>query len=204
MSFESFKEYNGKAEEHRGSTEFRKAGDYYTLAGYEALGAGKVTTAPFERGEVDTARGLRSLLEATVCYRTARNGTRAQNRAQQGISVCRDLQDSVIKYDVQRALMNEYVGDFRLVGGLEGFDDAYKVAKETYTSTQNSIGWQADPAFELNMSFFLSLSKATGHDIDSVQKARITAESLTDRVEYKRKYFPDIIENVVRESCWTI
>lgn len=158
MTFESFERYSDKASKYRDSSEFESAGNYYTLAGYEALSAGEATRAPFERGEVNTARGLRSLLEATSCYRIAGKRKRAQNRAEQGILVCRDLQEHVIDYNAQRALMNEYIGDFRLLGGLDGFDDAYKKARETYASTENPIGWQADPAFELNMSFFFSLS----------------------------------------------
>lgn len=203
MSFEEFKRYRETAIEHRECTEFVKAGDYYTLAGFEALGAGKFTVAPFEHGESNTARGLRSLLEATVCYRTVNDKKRAQSHARQGISICRDIQEYVVKYDVQKALMNEYVGDFRLIGNLDGFTDAYKEAGKTYRSVENPIGWQAEPSFELNISFFLSLCQATNHDISNSQKALITAESLTERIKYKQKHYPDIIERVVCESCWT-
>lgn len=203
MSFESFERYQEKANKHRSCTEFVKAGDYYTLAGFEALGAGKFTIAPFERGEANTARGLRSLLEATVCYRTANDRTRAQSRAKQGISICREVQEYVVKYDAQQALMNEHVGDFRLAGGLEGFADAYNEAEKTYRTVDNPIGWQADPSFELNISFFLTLCQATNHDIRNSQKSLITSESLTERIGYKQKYFPNIIERVVCESYWT-
>ncbi|MFC7079371.1 hypothetical protein [Halorussus caseinilyticus] len=190
------------ANQHRRAGRFSEAGDDYTLAAYHRLGEGQVTREPLEDGQTDVARGLCNLLSAVVCYRLGGEPERAANRAEQGELIATDIREYVAAYEPQRGLMDEYVGDFRLLGGLPEFDGAYRDAQAVYADTSNQIGWQAEPEFEVNMTLFLELARAADHDIERTKKAAIKTESLVERIRYKRDAFPGIVADVVEAGDW--
>lgn len=200
MTFERFVEHRDKAEEAQTQGAFESAANNFTLAAYEILGSSNCTTAPLEDDSTKVGRGLCSLLSSAVCYRRAGVEDRCRNRCHQGILVCEDIEDHVAAYAPQKGLMNEYIGDYRLIGDLGNHEAAYENARTIYEETDNHIGWQAEPEFELNMTFFLELAKSADVDIDRTTKASIKAESLVDRIEFKRDRFPAILETVVTDS----
>ena len=191
-----------EAKKQRSNGNFTDAGNCYTLAACESLSSGQATIRPLEDGQVDTSRGLCNLLSAVVCYRLGDEIGRAKNRAEQGVLVATDIREYVVAHEPQRGLMEEYIGDFRLLSGQEGFDDAYQAAQAVYAETENHIGWQAEPEFELNMTVFLELARAANHSIGREKEESIRAESLVERIKYKQEYFPAILKEVIIAGSW--
>jgi hypothetical protein len=198
MTLEAFATYQEQAEAARKVGNNSEAGDYYTLACHEALGRSEYVIPPFEDGAVYAAWGLKSLLFASLCYRRAGAMDRCQNRCQHGILICEEIRDITVKSEAQRGMMNEYIGDFRHLGTIEGATDAYNAAYEQYQAFDDvfdSVEWQAEPEFELNMTFFLQFVDAVGHEIDRRTKDEIR-ELLVARIEYKREHFADLVARI--------
>lgn len=194
MTFEEYKTYKEKAIENKAAKEFEEAGDRFTLAMHAILAESEYVTKPFEDDSLNSARGLRCLLSAALYYRVGENLDRCRNRCKQGILLTEDLRDHVVTHDPQRGLMYEYIGDFRVIGNLEGWRVAYDTASDYYAECRNPIQWQAEPEFELNISFLLDLAEEGGIAVSRKQKNEISAESLTKRIAYKRENFPTIVD----------
>jgi hypothetical protein len=72
----------------------------------------------------------------------------------------------------------------------------------TSIDIDNPIHWQAEPAFQVLMTEFLSMAKAARHDIHRMEKPSIKAESLVNRIAYKRERFPGIVESLFTIDKW--
>lgn len=142
-------------------------------------------------------------MAATICYRIAEAGERSQNRAEQGILIAKDLKEHIVKHDVQRGLMDEYVGDLLVLSGMDGVENAYSAANERYARTNKDSSWQAEPEFEMNIAFVLELARATNQDIGDEERKALTSGELASRPRYKQSHFSKIIEQVVDQESWT-
>lgn len=182
--------------------EFAAAGDYFTLAAYGAAAEGEITIPPLEVHQTDSAYSLKYYLQSALCYRRAGLAQRARNRGSQLILVAKDLRDSVVKYDAQRGLMEEIIGDVNVVLG-DGPDEHYDRAFDYYsefTEPLDKVKWQAEPEFGQVIDFFREACDAAGHDISREEKNKLTAEDLEYRITYKKAHFPDVVGSLVAES----
>lgn len=200
MSFEDYQQYRDAAEESRRSGEFTKAGHQYTAAGYEILGHAEYAQEPFERGQVDATYGLISLISATLCYRLAGNLARCRVRKEQGILLAEELRDHVVRYDAQRGVMNEYMGDFELICDAGDWRSAYDEADTFYRIVENEIGWRAEPEFEMNLGFMLEVASQADYGIDRRTKDDLKTSDLEDRTAFKREHYSDIISKLVADE----
>lgn len=203
MVFEGYRDYKNEAKQCRERAEYLEAAHCYTAAANEILGTANYATGKLETGQVDTARGLRIVLAAALCYRLAGASERSRIRCRQGILLCEELRDHVVAYDAQKGVMDEYIGDFKTIGNFGTPADDYRAAQERYEEVTNPIQWQAEPEFEMNLTFMLDLLDATEKALERQQKREITAESLMARIEYKLDEFDDIVETVVASGSWT-
>ncbi|WP_141551650.1 hypothetical protein [Natrinema sp. CBA1119] len=142
------------------------------------------------------------MLAAALCYRLAETIKRCRMRCSQGILLAEEIRDYTAAYEPQQGIMWEYIGDFRVIADRQDWTDAYDMAASYYEGCDNVIGWIAEPEFEINMSFMLTVSDAVEHGIDQQTKSEITARSLERRIEYKRKHFQEIISQVVSQEEW--
>lgn len=203
MSFDSYREYRERASECRANGAFDQAGHYYTAAAHEALGHANYASESLDHGQVNTARGLRSTLAAALCYRLAETIERCRIRCSQGILLAEEIRDYTATYEPQQGIMWEYIGDFRVIADRQDWMDAYDMAASYYEDCNNVIGWLAEPEFETNMAFMLTVADAVEYDIDRQTKSEITASSLDRRIAYKREHFKKIISKVVSRGEWT-
>jgi hypothetical protein len=112
----------------------QRAGDEFTRAAWLSLADPRPDAglSPFDtddRGWV--GEGLRWLVVAAVAYRVAGRDGRASRRGVEGIAVARDLQGA-LSAPAQRACLDEFVADFRVVAGMDGAEDAYRDAEDAY------------------------------------------------------------------------
>jgi len=185
------------AEEVRSNQDFTQAAGLFTSLSHHYFGDSKIRIKPLDENQVEATLGLRNLMSAVTCYRLGQEKTRARNLAEQGILVAEDIREHVATFDAQRALMKEYIGDLRVIADLNRAEDAYRIAHAEYTDIDNPIHWQAEPAFQVLMTEFLSMAKAAGHDIPRMEKPNVKAESLANRIAYKREHFPEIVESLL-------
>jgi hypothetical protein len=190
------------AEEYRSNQEHIQAAGSFISLSYLYFGNSKINMGTLDENQVEAAQGLRNLMSGVTCYRLGQSTTRAQNLAEQGILIAEDVRDHVATFDAQRALMKEYIGDLRVIADLDGADGAYQTAHDEYAEIDNPIHWQAEPAFQVLMTEFLSMTKAAGHDIPRMEKPSIKSESLVDRITYKRERFPEIVESLLTIEEW--
>lgn len=182
--------------------EFAAAGDYFTLAAYEAAAEGEVTIPPLEANQTDSAYSLNYYLQSTLCYRRAGLPQRARNRGSQLVHVAEDLRDSVVKYDAQRGLMEEIIGDVNVILGDapgEHYDRALGYYSG-FTEVFDMVKWQAEPEFEQVAYFFLEACDAAGHDVSREEKKKLRVEDLEYRITYKQAHFRDVVDSLVPES----
>lgn len=200
MSFEDYQQYRNAAEETRKSGEFTEAGHEYTAAAYEILGHANYAQEPFERGQVDTTSGLISLLSATLCYRLGGDLARSRVRSEQGILLVEELRDHVVRYDAQRGVMYEYIGDFELISDTGDWRVAYDEADTYYRDVENVIGWRAEPEFEMNLGFMFELASEANSSIDRETKDDLKTSDLERRTAYKRNHYPEIISKRITSA----
>lgn len=196
-----YKQWN-KARDARQRGEYLEAANSFTVAAHERLGSCEYVQKPFERAAPNVSFALYSLLAAGVCYRLESEFERCENRCRHGVLYCEELRDRVVSYDAQQGIMDEYIGDFQTVGEFGAPTDSYSSALARYEEISNPIQWQAEPEFELNMTFLLDLSDSTNETIDRATKRKITTESLLDRIEYKISNFAEIVSRVAEQGEW--
>lgn len=191
------------AKQYRQDREYSEAANSYTLAVHERFADCEYVREPFERAAPTVAFGLYSQLAAGICYRIVGEETRCMNRCRQGILLCEELRDHVVSYEAQKGVMDEYIGDFKTIGNFGTPADDYQAARKRYEGVTNPIQWQAEPEFEMNLTFMLDLLDATGKSLERQHKREITAESLMTRIEYKMDEFDEIVETIVASGSWT-
>lgn len=202
MTIDEYGVFEDAADGHRRNRDNVAAGNNYSLAAHHAFALSKYLLEPKEGNNAYFSLGLQSLLSAALCYRLGDDIDRSRNRCEQGQLICEDRRDHVVEHEVQKALMNEIIGDFQMIGQMGEWEDFYDDAESTYLSVENPISWQAESEFEATMAFFLRVLKASDHHIDSKQRAKVQHESLTERIRYKRENFPRSIRTVLEKGAW--
>lgn len=202
MSFSYYSRYDTAARQLATRESFEEAAHAFTSAAHEILGKSNYASGALEHSQVDTARGLRALLSATLCYTLASNTERARVRATQGISLANEIRDHVATYDPQRGLMWEYAGDYKVLAGMDSWPECYDSALEHYVECDNVLGWVAEPEFEINTTFLLEIAAACGYQIDRQTKQQLIATSLERRIEFKRDHMQHLVEAVVTGGRW--
>lgn len=200
------REYATAGREHRSSRRFSEAGDQYTFAAYAGLA----------RSEFADVTKLSSavywLLCSGLCYRLSGNLDRARNRCRQGILIAEDLRSNAFRDDALRDLRNEeealaglsyeYVGDFRLLGDIEGHSDSYERAEKYYDRVENHLAWNSELEFTEPMLFVANLIEYLEYPVDPDRIDAALNTSLHARLEIKRSVFPDVIERVCEAGHW--
>lgn len=195
MTSEKSHEYKKEAEGFLSTHEFLKAGDRFSLSAYEGMGERKYSA-------FWTAESLRMLLMAGVCYWAGEEERRRKNRCEQGVLITEDLREYETRYDAEVGVMHEFEGDFKLIGGLGGWEKSYDNACETYSKCENPLGWNSDPPFSSNIKFLKDLARASGEEVDlgSSLWQEIINTSFTARIEYKRKNLQKLIKKIAEDG----
>lgn len=178
--------------------EYAAAGERLTLAGYETLGDEGLD--PGIPGF--SARGFELLYRAALAFRVAGEDARAANRSRQGIAIVEDYRDHVYRHDMSRAIATEFVGDFRVVAGRDGYGEAYERAADLYRTGEcdSVLGWWSEPISECANGTFYRTLKRTGGDRKDVSLTRgrpDDREWLAARPEIKREQLPSLVGRLV-------
>lgn len=197
MSREKRLEYSNQADEHRSQSEFETAGDYYSWAGFEGLGESELSREGAGQFAVSDAIGC--MQRAALCYRLADDLERCQLRCRQGIVVAEELRKCVFDEDPEKGLADEYEGDFRVIGDLPGYEDAYMSAGRHYESVPYNSGWEGETEFVTNYELFDELIQATDHEVPAYLDLEF---GFPQRIAYKNAEFPTIVQELLDQGTW--
>ncbi|MFC4357954.1 hypothetical protein ACFO0N_08335 [Halobium salinum] len=208
------------ADEHRNAAvealagrDPERAGDEYTRTAWATLATPRADVGPFdadERGWVGV--GLGALVVSAVCYRVAGRDARATHRGVEGVAVARDLRHA-LEHPVQRACLREFVADFRVVGGLDGVQEAYAAAAEAYEHAADSLDgddpqrWATTPLFEAAAAPIKQVARGPANGEIAVAWEDLHGPDpsapgafLARRATYKRQRFPSLLARVVDDG----
>ncbi len=209
---------DGDADAHRSTAvealadrSYETAGDEYTRAAWATLAAPRPGLGPFDGDEKGwVGGGLERFAAAALAYRVADRTDRASRRAAEGIAVARDLKTG-LDHPAQRACLDEFVGDFRVVGGMGGVDDAYATATDAYEAAGESIDdprkWGTTPLFEAATAGIKQAARSSANgeiavewgDLHGSDPAR-PGPFLAARPRYKRRRFATLVERCVDDG----
>jgi len=201
MSCTQYKENKHEAESCVRDDDYVTAGNYYTLCAHSRL------SNQFKDGNrSDTVDliGLSHLLEAGICYLLGNSEERTKNRCRQGVLIAEDLRDYGHGYEAEKGLMWEYIGDYRLFGDFDDYEEAYEKAKTIYEDydRQQSINWNSENEFYDNKRALIRMVKSAGipFDREDYKWTKILYEDLTERVDYKTNNYADILRKVIEKG----
>ena len=139
------------------------------------------------------------MLVSSLCYKLGDMPDRSRNRCRQGILIAEDAKNHEVRHEPEKGILQEFVGDFRVLGELPNADEAYERATEIYESCGNPIGWNGEPLFASNMRFLRDMTKASGRepDYDSQEWQEILNTTFTARIEYKRENLEQMIYQII-------
>lgn len=184
--------------------DWRGAGDAYTRAAHRALGDGDHGGDILDPGSRDRpARGLASLLTASLCYRVAGLENRARYRALTVAPLAMDFRDNV-RTGVARAVCQEFVADAAVLrGATDSASDAYDRAERMYHehAPADPLDASTDPIFEAANRLILHASRNTGLDVewDDLHGSDTGDPSyLAHRATFKRERLPRVVDAVER------
>jgi hypothetical protein len=191
--------------------EYRTAGDEYSRAAWAGLSDPRQGQSPFELGEkgwVGTALG--ALVAGVISYRVAGLEARATRRAVEGVAVARDLRATADR-PVQQACLSEFVGDYRVVGGLDGVAEAYESAATAYESAADSIdspqAWGTTPLFEGATTPLQQLARGQDNGEIAIPWERLHGDDpgdpgafLAHRVQFKRQRYERLLATAVERG----
>lgn len=193
--------YATRAETCIADGEYADAGVHFTFSAYERLGAHGQRTGI----EAWSAFGFMYLLRAALCFRVAGEDERAVNRSRQAIIIAEDYRDHIYEYDMQVAMIQEMIGDFRVVGDLNGYESDYEHAQDIYISGEcdSAFGWENEPISDAVTFGFLWAADNAGVDLN---RRDITGDNpddrewLAHRPTVKQGRFPEIVERLVERD----
>jgi len=204
MAYESARKHKEVANEYRRAEEFSEAGDYFTTAAYAYLG-----DSPPKTG-LGITNAEYCLLQAVVCYRLGDQFSRAVNRSRQGILIAEDVLDRVLAaetpenvYDrARRGALYEFIGDFRVVGDLDGADEAYDAAVEIYEEAGDpTTGYSEQERMRL-MDFLDLVGTAVGEELEASWRTGQHNSTFTEWVAYKRDQLPSVVTELMALGTW--
>jgi len=190
---------------------YEEAGDAYTRAAWRVLADPRPGQGPFDADEKGwVGDGLGALVRSAVCYRVAGRPERATHRGVEGVAVTRDLQDA-LESPVQRACLEEFVGDCKTAAGLDGGAAAYEAAADAY---RDGVGpdtdpqyWGTTPLFEAAAAPLQQVARTTANgeiavpweDLHGSDPGR-AGEFLAHRASFKRQRFGELVARAVDEG----
>ncbi|MFC7046963.1 hypothetical protein ACFQH6_17540 [Halobacteriaceae archaeon GCM10025711] len=203
MTSEQSARYREEAHELRRAGEFEAAGNLYTRAAFEGLGVNEFTLG-------NTSRYLRPLLSAATCYRLAGDERTCRYRCQVGALLAEEIGERLLArstpenaYDnARRGAWFEFVGDFRLLGGLDGADDAYERAKEIYREAGDPETADSEVVHGVLLGYFYDVAAAVGHDTETFNLEVSLRYPFSEWVEYKQAYLPDLLDTLFEQGEW--
>lgn len=195
--------------------EYARAGDAYARAGWRVLSAprSEQDVSPFDADEKGwVGEGLAHLAASAAAYRVAGAPARATDRAVEGVAVARDLRRSYADRSPARAAcFDEFVADFRAVGGLDGAADAYESAADAYGAAAGSVdspqALATTPLFEAAAALLQQLARGQADGEIAVSWSDLHGADpgdpgafLAHRVTYKRQRLPGLVEAAVEDG----
>lgn len=197
------------ADQYRENEKFEDAGDYYGIAGYHSLASSWARVSrsdEIEKGPI--ADSIVDQQYAATCYRLGENSSRCANRCQQAVLLLADLRDRIFNHDAWIGLTYDLEGDFRVIGTLQGSDEAYNKASEYYQKVENNadideiIAWTDELGFDSNFRYLLRVLHALGRGIDDEKYTAIGSHSLVERIEYKEMELPSLLDSLEDSGTW--
>lgn len=189
--------------ERRRSGDFVEAGEQYTAVAHQYFSAW-----PDDRRGKKISQGAYFLLLAGTCYRLGGRTDRATARCEQGVLIAEEWLDRTkdlggsAAYDRARyAAWHEYVGDFRLLGSLDGATEAYERAEQVYLDEGDPPLAHREQEHMWLVEFFEQVRHGAGSDDDEWQQF-LREATLSNWVEYKRDHLPDALNELVSQSAW--
>ena len=208
---QTIREYKTYARTKRRAGDLETAGTYYVAAARGSLM--QFRRLPDDPADPDADQpdpksyqfgfAISDLLVGALCYRLAGSIDRCRRHCEQGDSIVSDLREErVYTSDARIGLLYEIRGDFRLIGELDDFDADYVRAANRYERVENDLGWSMEGGFEDVVQIPLELAESVGMGVDESRRTEIMYESLEERIEYKRRNYPEIIDAVVESGSW--
>jgi len=186
---------------------YERAGDAYTRVAWQTLAEprdGQRGFEPDEKGWV--GRGLAALAVAAVAYRVAGRVDRGTHRGVEGVAVAQDLTNTLTE-PVQQACLQEFVADFRVVGGLSDAEAAYDDAADAYADLGDGIEpqyWGTTPLFQAAAAPIKQVARSTANGEIAVKWEALHGSDpdqpgafLAHRARYKKQRFPMFVDQVV-------
>lgn len=179
---------------------FSDAGDIYVQAGFEEAGEWF--------GASSWGQELRMLYKACLCYRLADQPRQCHFAATLGICLAEEYaaradeqsEPSHPPDKAERGVWHEFVGDFRLVAGLDDASTAYDRAKDHYRAAGDPFADFGEGPIGVAQAVFSTTVLVAGADYDLITDS--TQGRLTDWVDYKRTHLPDLIDGIVDSGVW--
>lgn len=179
---------------------FSDAGDTYVQAGFEEAGEWF--------GASSWGQELRMLYKACLCYRLADQSRQCRFAATLGIRLAEEYatraderpEPSHPPDKAEQGVWHEFVGDFRLVAGLDDVSTAYDRAKDHYRAAGDPFADFGEGPIGVAQAVFSTTVLVAGADHDLITDS--TQGRLTDWVDYKRVHLPDLIDGLVASGVW--
>lgn len=190
---------------------YEHAGDEYSRVGWQTLAAPREAKSGFEPDEKGwVGRGLAALAVGAVAYRVAGRADRATHRGVEGVAVARDLTNTLTE-PVQQACLAEFVGDFRVVGGLSDVEPAYDDAAAAYAELGEEIDspqyWGTTPLFQAAAAPIKQVARSTANGEIAVQWEDLHGSDpdqpgafLAARAQYKKQRFPMFVDQLIEDG----
>jgi len=193
----------------RHNGEFTEAAFYY-LAAAQGWFMRSRNVPGDNMGEYSLAHfgyGIQDLTAAILCCRIAEKPELSNDFCEIGIINTRLLRDHDPTFQeadskAYRGLFEEIHGDFSILGNLSDSNQHYTRATSIYKDVENHRNWQAESEFHSTIQTVLELGDSAGIEITESERSQIEYESLTKRVMFKQKHYPEIIKGVLQNGNW--
>lgn len=207
MTWKQGSEYADTADDKRQNKQFVEAGDYYTQATYEYLGESGPNP---DRSK--SSKGLHYLAMGSICYRLGDRYDSCRNRCKQGALIAESFSERAMnqkptssQYEIaRRGAWAEYIGDFRILGGLDDADEAYEVAKDVYREAKDPRLAIIEQEHMRLVELLRKIGTATEYDLGELYRLQRHHEggTLTDWVDYKREHLPKVLDRLLKQEEW--
>ena len=189
-----------KAKQERKDGNSIRAGELYTSVAFS-----KASNLPFYP---NSGGELKQFLEAATCYRIGGQMDRCQNRCEIGILWAKDLRDralsgSMPEHDIHyadRGGWDEAIGMFRLVGDLDGVDEAYNRAFEIFESAGDPLSHRAEKPKTTLYTWFTSLELAATNETYGMTFRQ--QRTYTEFANYVREKIPEYLNVLEQRGRW--
>jgi len=188
------------------------AGEFYIAAAHSCISFRRrlpEERSPMMKEDANSpmyiAWGVQNILAASLCYRISGANSRAQRYCKIGMDIVEDVAAHEPQFESTPArlgLANEWFGDLRLFGKIEGYEEFYEEATAYYEQTASPEGWNSEPEFDKTIMVLFALDGSIENPVVAESNLSPSYKSLVDRIRAKQKYYPEIIEKVVEQGTW--